>query len=287
MSRKNDQYVREKLSSLIVPNHAERQTEGTVEARARPGSEAPASATVVESRTLLVTDFCKGGSVTQHAQRMHAEKKPFDGAINMGIQMSAAYMDIQKAQCFFPDSKSDNWLVDDNGLVRVADTKSFLFTNADGQFKDGHKGNRQGAFLSTPGYRPPEFQGRSMLAEPAHVALLGINLYCYLTHSGCGRPPEGEFNDGHFDHDIFKDEPGKKFKELIQKMVAPNPGERPSLAKVQEELGALKGLLIESRHQASASAQAKMKQGVRESRLLATSTNDTPDNEGPPKCIIN
>ena len=73
-------------------------------------------------------------------------------------KMANTFLDIQNAECFFPDAKISNWLVDKRYNLFIGDTKSFLFANKNGFYSPDVTGNEYyPALLSTPDFRPPEF----------------------------------------------------------------------------------------------------------------------------------
>lgn len=220
MPRLVDKHLRDNLESVFTPVDVARQV-----------------LSYGDSRTLLVTDLCSSGSMFEHSQKISQTTLPQNRnqalhkeAINIGGQMAQAFQDIQKTNCFFPDGKLTNWLVDGEGKLRIADTKSFLFTD-NGYSRLDVEGT---AVLVTQGFQPTEYGMTKgpYQADSFHAYLLGCNLYKYLT--GISPPLTGlkldNLNSPVFDGD------GKKLKELITSLVEPKPKDRISLKEAQYQL---------------------------------------------------
>ncbi|MDI1351457.1 MAG: hypothetical protein PSV35_01605 [bacterium] len=152
--------------------------------------------------------------------------------------MAKVFIDIQNADCCFPDAKLTNWLVDGQGKIRLADTKSFLFTQ-DGTFSKAIPGNENVYTLHTPGFEPSEIINPSFNAEKLHSSLLGRNIYAYLTG---GWP-----NVINPNLPIFETDLGKEYKTLITNLIKDPPEKRMSLSAAYSTLQelALRSLFIE------------------------------------------
>jgi hypothetical protein len=220
--RNVEQHLREEHSDILTPIDADRQVKGT----------SPEDSSKI-SRTLLVTDFCPLGSLDSYSKKRHDTQKYLTTSILMG-QMAEAFKGIQDANCMFPDAKAPNWLIDSNGRIRIADTKSFLFTDESGEYNRSVPGNKYIGMISTNGYITSEMQKfleggkKNLNAENVHASLLGRNIYQCLT----GQMPYN-FN---YNLPIFLKSPGKEYKELIEKLVKDPPHERMSLEDAQKEL---------------------------------------------------
>jgi hypothetical protein len=218
MPRLVEQHLRNSLEGVFTPIHAERQVIGKIDSNHI-------------SRTLLVTDFCPLGSLDEHQESFDDyTKKYLSASIIMG-QMAEAFKGIQKANCMFPDAKLTNWLLDSNGRICVADTKSFLFAQ-NGTYRSNLEGNEYTKMLHTPGFQTsemiPHTQGKKTTpinAENLHASLLGRNIYVYLT---------GEWPDKlNYDLPIFKTKLGEKYKQLIEKLTKDPAHERMKLDDAQ------------------------------------------------------
>lgn len=215
MPRHVEQHLRNELGDVFTPIDADRQVRGLD----------PNNGTIA-SRTLLVTDYCTSGSVDEHAKSLGKTDK-YSGASHVMGQMTQVFMDIQKANCCFPDAKLTNWLVDSNKKVRLADTKSFLFTK-NGEYSTGIRENEGTGLLSTPGFEPTEMDSDTFNAEKLHASLLGRNIYAYLTEKW---PKPINLN-----HSIFNGQIGQEYKKLISDLIVDPPANRMSLQEAQTKL---------------------------------------------------
>lgn len=220
MPKNVEVHLREEISDLFIPVYAER------------------SATCVDSegnkicRGLVVTDFCKGGSVAEYRSKNLVEIAIQAGSIFQ--QMAGAMLDIQDAHCLFPDAKIQNWLVDEDGNLQISDTKSFLFTDTQGKYNSDVPGNKYCSFLNTEGFVPPEFYDSSFNADAAHAYILGKNLY-YFTSGKIGTVDDGAKFD--FDRNFFKiPKIGPAYKELIEALVKPDPAKRMPVREALDQL---------------------------------------------------
>jgi len=162
-------------------------------------------------------------------------------------QMAEAFKGIQDANCMFPDAKPANWLIDSNGRIRIADTKSFLFTE-NGIYKGNLEGEEKTYMLYTKGYLTTEMMPHIMdntnstpiNSEKMHASHLGRNIYQCLT---------GEWPDSFdFNYPIFRTELGKEYRRLITKLTQDPPENRMSLDDAKKELQRL-GMRSSSQYQ--------------------------------------
>jgi len=151
--------------------------------------------------------------------------------------MAGSMLDIQESGCIFPDAKITNWLVDDNENVRLADTKSFLFTDNNGKYSSSIPGNEYCGFLQTRVYNPPEFYSDSIKADSTHAFLLAKNFYQYATGKCVLGDDATKFD---FDTQLFKTKEGPQYEALIKNLVKPNPQERMSVRDAKDELFMIK-----------------------------------------------
>ncbi|RUR19060.1 hypothetical protein ELY21_05920 [Legionella sp. km535] len=227
MPRNAEIHLRGKLGNGFAPNHAERQL--TYDA---PG-EGP------QSRTLLVTEYYSGSDVYDYRKQAKTAPELAGSACDVFSQMSGVMLQIQKQGCMFPDAKLTNWLVDKDGTLIIADTKSFVFTDKDGTYSSKVPGNEYAdGLLLTDAFEPPEFKRNGPYAgkitsESTHAFILGKNLYTFVS---------GKFdekNSGHqldFSSEAFKTGTGVELKALIHDLVKPNPEDRISVAEAHSRL---------------------------------------------------
>lgn len=223
MPRNVEAHLREKLPENFAPIMAERQL----------NCKDPKGNGII-SRTVLVTDFCAGGSVDKLKFKLTTVGQL---SASMGVifeQMADALLSIQEAGCFFPDAKITNWLVDENLSLRLADTKSFLFANESGVFCRGISGNEYCRELTTKGFIPPEFKYSSEWdVDSAHAYILGKNLYYYAVgNSGKG----SDASTFVYDAQLFKTSSGPGYKALIQALIKKDPSERMPVREALNEL---------------------------------------------------
>jgi hypothetical protein len=237
MARHVEQHLRVNLGDVFTPIYADRQVKGN-----DPQGK-------MVSRTLLVTDLCPSGSVQEDSQKLRTpphsverDRATFMRASNIMSQMSQVYMDIQKNNCMFPDSKLTNWLVDSEGKLRIGDTKSFLFTE-NGFYKNNIMENKDLGMIYTLGFTPQEFAKPPYEVEKAHSALLGRNIYTYLTGKW---PPNGR-SIGLLSEPIFNSQIGAEYQKLIQDLTRDPPSSRLSLANAKDKLVGLWAKLVENK----------------------------------------
>lgn len=225
-TRSAEQHLRETLGDIFTPIDADRQVRGC-----------DPNGTMI-SRTLLVTDFCTSGSLDAYSSKigegmigLRRKIEKFTHTNKMIIQMAQIFTDIQKANCCFTDAKWDNWLVGSDGKLRLADTKSFMFTQ-DGRYSPDLPGN-SGPVLKTSGFIPNEMiePETNFDAEKVHAYILGCNLYKCLGGSGLITDPKSAFIG------IFTDKPlGLEYQQLIVGLTKENPEDRMSLQDAQVKL---------------------------------------------------
>ncbi|KTD78832.1 hypothetical protein [Legionella waltersii] len=221
MPRNVESHLREKLGDKFAPIDAERTAIGK-DSEGKP-----------IHRTILVTEFCKGGSIDKQRQQLTTVVELVENTGKIFEQMSSVMLDIQEAGCMFPDAKITNWLVDEDNKIRLADTKSFLFTDKNGNYHSGIPGNEYCGFLSTPSFTPPDFGESSMSSDSVHAYILGKNLY-YYTSGKLGKGDDGAKYD--FSGQFFKTKVGPEYKEIIEGLIKPNPSERMPVREALDRL---------------------------------------------------
>ncbi len=187
-------------------------------------------------RTLLVTNYCQGGSLIDERVRLNKVSDVINRASDRFQQMAEIMLRIQEAGCIFPDSKTTNWLVDEHQKLNLADTKSFLFTDKDGNYDNKDPRNKYAiGIIQTYGFTPPELaEPTGQNADHVHAFILGKNIYHYLT----GNYPDATVNgnDLNFDHPEFNTEIGKMLTILIKNLVLPDPNTRMSMKDAQHTM---------------------------------------------------
>lgn len=221
MPRNIEFHLREKLGDKFAPIDAERTAIG------KDYDGYPIQ------RTILVTEFCKGGSVDQQRAQLTTVPELVENTGKIFEQMSTTMLEIQEAGCMFPDAKITNWLVDEDNKIRLADTKSFLFTNKDGQYRPGIPGNEYSGLLSTQGFRPPEFGQYTLNADSVHAYILGKNLYYYTSGKRANGDDGAQYD---FNSEVFKTREGAEYKELIEGLIKPDPSERMPIREAVDRL---------------------------------------------------
>lgn len=221
MPKNVEAHLRDKVKDLFTPIDAERQVWGVERGNDRENK-------IV--RTLLVTEFCNGGD-PGHYRKTLTSASP-DNLVECSgklfEQMARGLLQIQQAGCIFPDAKSSNWLMDDKNQLRIADTKSFLFTNQG-------KCEKKDAITSV-GFKPPEYDNQALLeADSFHAYILGKNLYSFLTNTPADKLGH---NGADFDFSlpVFATPKGQEFQALIVGLVKPNPADRITVEKACDKL---------------------------------------------------
>ncbi|MCC5792307.1 MAG: hypothetical protein JJT82_06850 [Legionellaceae bacterium] len=185
------------------------------------------------SRTLLVTDYCEGGDLFSHRNTLQTNAALAGKVGTIFAQMARTMLDIQEAGCIFPDAKITNWLVDAHDNVRIADTKSFLFTYDTGRYSSIIPGNEYAGFVHTPFFTPPECSSGPVYADSMHAYILGKNIYVYATGKRVSGDDGAAFD---FSGAFFKTEKGVQYQSLIENLVKPKPEERMSLRNASDAL---------------------------------------------------
>ena len=230
--REIDASIRESsIRDVLIPNGTERQA-------------SMESSKEVITRTLLVTEYCEGGSLEDHSLRKTNNTKKINSALDIYSQMGGILKKISNDNYAFPDMKNSNWLIDKNGLVRIADTKSFLFSE-DGKYDRYNSKNRWFSFSISPFIAPPEVEGENwkepFSTDKMHAYMLGKNIYEYLSGPACenllGKHNGKDFS---FGATVFKTEEGQQLKKLIIDLVKPDPTARISVSEALSRLDKIK-----------------------------------------------
>ncbi|MCH9756604.1 MAG: protein kinase [Gammaproteobacteria bacterium] len=226
------------LSGVLTPMLADRQV-----------SYFDAKVNQVVTRTVLLTTLCEGD--LEHATEKHKSNDArIDAALDIYTQMSEVLGTIAANNCIFTDMKNSNWLIDEHGNIKIADTKGFLFTNAEGIFDlndDDEKNGNYNRVANTPYVNPPEGWGRKPRADQSHAYMLGKNLYQYLTQcshrafyiDNNTKQPLKQVHQLDFPDAVFKTERGRALKALIIELMQDDPRKRLSTEAACERLKAI------------------------------------------------
>lgn len=216
------------LNDVLTPIAVERQVTCTVNGQ-------------TITRSLLVTAFCSGGDLQKHSEKSVDTQTRLTSAISIYTQMSDILSRITRDGCGFPDMKNSNWLIEQDGTVRIADTKGLGFIESDGRLDKQKNLDRGYGFLATKYINPPEFDTHNVFsADKMHAIMLGKNLYHYLTQC-----PVTDLHQKHnganynFNYPVFKTPEGAQLASLIKGLIKANPADRMSPS---EALVTLQGL---------------------------------------------
>lgn len=182
-----------------------------------------------------IGEFCGNGNLERFGKSMKTQKAP--SALNLFIQMGKIVEAIRLHSCAFPDMKNSNWLIDGNGYLRLADSKSFLHTfNGNIMRKENIKQGYQ--FITTVYTHPPESNtSRPFSADKMHAFILGKNLYQYLTGCDCEYLiSKFDASKLDFNHPEFSTEVGGHLKSLIEALVKKAPSQRMSVDDAVKKL---------------------------------------------------
>jgi hypothetical protein len=219
MPRDAEDHLRRTISERFMPVDAERFV------------TCPDATGGMITRVILVTDYLPRGSLNEERDSFVAGSPAVSSeemakhTCHIFQQMAETLLNIQNAQCMFPDAKVTNWLVDDQGKFQFADFKSFLSTDKQGNYVISAPGQASKPFIHTVPFVPPECYASPNVANAGHTHafILGLNLYYYVTGK------VSEYNKLDFSHNVFKTATGQKIADLIRGLVIKNPDVRQSV----------------------------------------------------------
>lgn len=203
----------------------------------------------VITRNLLITEYMAMGDLNEYSVKYASDD---EGRMNSAIYYFQEMISIleniaYRDMCFFPDMKLNNWMVDENGRLRIADGKSFM--SADKYIADEYSVEFQSLLdkgcLTSRHMYPVEFRnlpnGHFDIDE-MHAFLLGKALYQYLTNCDCYDLEKiVDRADFDFSSPIFMDKKGKDMALLISDLVREEPFKRITLAEASTRLGLISG----------------------------------------------
>lgn len=242
MPRSVEAHLRENgLDSIFTKVYAERQA-----------TYQPIGTGTITTSTLLLTEYCKGKDLTKHAQLRSNPQERILSAITIYSQMALILLKIKEKDCLFPDPKNTNWLFDEKGMVRIADTKSFVYAKGSAGLKFWRTRFVYGDLLrdwcdllGTSHMNPPEISGthlqkNKISVDKCHAYMLGKNLYQYL--SRCSDAYLLNKHDGatyDFSSRAFSGVQGGMLKSLIIRLINPNPKARMKLRDITSTLASM------------------------------------------------
>jgi len=236
MPKRIERYLRATvLRDVLAPIYAERQAKFM---RAARPPHYPATETTC---SLLLTAYCPGGNLEKHSDNQMYRDRLHNG-LNLYSQMGDVLTRISSQNCAFPDIKNTNWLVDEHGKLRLADTKSFVMTDGNGYVNTENLKENGYGFITTRYMNPPEFyQTRVFSADKMHVYMLGKNLYQYLSNCDASmlKKPPSSFD---YSSPIFLAPEGIVLKKLISEMLEDLPANRLSMSEALAQLDQIKAL---------------------------------------------
>ncbi|MDF1677098.1 MAG: hypothetical protein P1U32_00175 [Legionellaceae bacterium] len=186
------------------------------------------------TRRLVVTELCKGRDLVKQARReTGTSEERITRALDVYTQMGDILSKLGAADATFPDMKNSNWLMDESGRLRIADTKAFLRLDEHGNVIDAAGIICSGHLIA------PEMRSDAYTGDKMHVYMMGKNMYQYLMQYRDDDfyvdPDDPESkprpdSDLKFDAPIFNEtDEGRKLAAAIQMMMNPSPDARPSL----------------------------------------------------------
>ncbi|MFJ1267676.1 hypothetical protein ACD661_03775 [Legionella lytica] len=225
----------------------------------------------LNDRCLQITDFCPGNDISTQANMRLSDEERLIAAGNIYSQMAQALILMEQNATFYMDMKNSNWLLEVNGILKIADTKSMCpaenFTSLSSLSSNGYN------WLRTKYITPPELL--SWDSDPdtlisishAEAFMFGKNLYEFLAATPPSRTVNAiqSFMEHHanaeaydFSAPIFQTHVGARYTRLIQQCIKENPLERFDMNQVQHAMQSIQD--IEKDHHALGTYWEKMNQ---------------------------
>jgi serine/threonine-protein kinase len=204
---------------------------------------------LADGTTYLVMEYLDGETVGKRLQR-HGGKLPLLDLLWIGNEIASAVRCAHDKGIIHRDLKPDNvMLIADPANPRGERVKLLDFGIAKLGFAgaDSKAATLVGTVMGTLSYMPPEqLRDTSHVSDRADVYALGALLY----HLASGRPPFVANNDidlmvMHLRDDVlsvreFAPETPEPLAQLIERMLAKDPLQRPSMEEVEKELAQLR-----------------------------------------------
>ena len=230
------------IKELLLPHdHDEHRTE---EAKNRAMREARIAARLQhshaitvfavleeEDRPWLIMEYLPSKSF---AVLIQDEPVSVDDAIRIGAQISSALAGAHRVGIVHRDVKPANILVSDDGTAKITD---FGISRAIGDVKL----TATGEIAGTPAYLAPEVARGEDADFAADVFSLGATLYAAVE----GQPPYGTADNPiallykASSGEIEPPTKAERLTPLLERMLATDPADRPSMDEVERELRAL------------------------------------------------
>lgn len=176
-------------------------------------------------RSLTVTDYYPKGSVVSYAHGIDNPKERFEASAAIMQQMAEVYMELEENNFMFTDGKGANWLIDEDGMVHLADTKAiYRVQSRDHGLEYGVNTLNEHVEgpLGTNGYIPrDDVTFTKVSARETHEFLLGQAMLDFLyteEFSSFDRPPEEDqkFYDSDEAQEYAKIGEGLCFQTYVQ-----------------------------------------------------------------------
>lgn len=156
-----------------------------------------------------------------------------DNMIALTGQLAKMMIDFKAGGYRFIDIKPGNFLVMEDGKIKVGDKKSIQKPEDPSVYKDAGAASKQ--------FEPPEFNDRTavMMYDSRESFSLGLSLYLALTKDDAHlqRDPKTGLIPFKFDHPVFTKLPdGPVMQKIIAGMTQTNPDNRLSLENVDKIL---------------------------------------------------
>ena len=204
-----------------------------------------------QTKTLLITSVCPGGTPEAHSKRCLTIEDRLKGALDIYSQMATLLLRIDQEDILFPDAKNSNWLLNAEGKLLISDTKSLVFSDEGYHDYDCMYEKNKWIFGSVPRlittwtHNPPEINNQRFDVDTMHSFILGKNMYQYLTQCTNDELLNKQNADSlDFTKPIFKTREGLALKTLIKKLVVYNPSHRILVSTAVNELNHLKNHLM-------------------------------------------
>ena len=210
----------------------------------------------LNERCLQITDFCPGNDISSQANMWLSDAERLAAASNIYSQMARALVLMDKNATFYMDMKNSNWLLDVNGNLKIADTKSIC--PAQGPLINLNMLSRSGyRWLRTNYLIPPELSNWNddldafISTTHAEAFMFGKNLYEFLAATPPSRTVNAiqSFMEQHanvdaydFSAPIFQTPVGARYVLLIKHCIRENPIERFDVNLIQQAMHAIQSL---------------------------------------------
>ncbi len=187
---------------------------------------------------IFETECQMGGDVESCA--FDFVKKPIEKRLEKTVdvfeQMDKIFTQMANSEIAFPDAKNSNWLINQDGTLILADTKSYLPSKNNTLTMDDIWQNEGYDLITTTPMRTPEMTTSSTPIDvsPMHAYLLGKNMYQFVT--GCKLSSLQEPRYFKFNDPIFQTLEGRILQTIIQGTTEPYPPHRIKLDMVMTML---------------------------------------------------